>query len=265
MRSIAVSAGLHVADKKSSVGICFIENNKKISSNNNNNNAHNSNRSNKIDNKSNSRSHRFGDFLSSFICAESKVLLHGNFIDVDTNAIVGKHKGLLYYTYGQRARIPNNNYKNNTNGFNNNDAYYCCGKDVNNNIIYVCRGNKHAALFTSSVLVREMLWVDRNNNFKSDNKNYFECEYKARYLQPLKKCVVRRINNNDGKNDNSNTNKNDIENNFKFEQSVYTKYSQENQTMYDSNFTSDFNNNDLIVYFDEPARAVCLLKKPILF
>lgn len=50
----------------------------------------------------------------------------GDFVDVDTGQIVGKHTGLHKWTVGQRARLG---------GFP--AAYFIARKDVEKNIIYV--------------------------------------------------------------------------------------------------------------------------------
>ncbi|GBG75289.1 hypothetical protein CBR_g19922 [Chara braunii] len=70
VREVASVAGLPTADKKSSVGICFIG------------------------------KRRFGEFISDYVELEP-----GPFVEVENGAVVGKHGGIACYTIGQRARI----------------------------------------------------------------------------------------------------------------------------------------------------------------
>ena len=71
VRERAAAAGLHVAGKRDSVGICFIG------------------------------KRRFGDFLSEYLPQKA-----GKFVDIESGQVVGQHRGYALYTPGQRARVP---------------------------------------------------------------------------------------------------------------------------------------------------------------
>lgn len=92
VKEIAASAGLHsIAQKKESMGICFIG------------------------------SRHFQEFISEYI--EDKP---GDFIDLDTGLVVGKHNGFHHWTVGQGCRISGMDH-----------AYFVLRKQLKNNVIYV--------------------------------------------------------------------------------------------------------------------------------
>ncbi len=70
VRKIALEAGLNVAQKKDSTGICFIG------------------------------ERHYQDFIRNYLKPNP-----GNIIDVETNEIIGKHTGLMNYTIGQRRNV----------------------------------------------------------------------------------------------------------------------------------------------------------------
>jgi len=70
VREIAHKLNLVIADKKDSTGVCFIG------------------------------ERNFREFLKNYIPAHE-----GNIIDIDTNKIIGKHKGVYYYTVGQHKGL----------------------------------------------------------------------------------------------------------------------------------------------------------------
>eukprot|EP00966_Prymnesium_polylepis_P156579 3617752-Prymnesium_polylepis.1 len=70
VRQLAAEAGLHVASKKDSVGICFVG------------------------------KRRFDDFIANYIACEP-----GPFVCVETGMTVGTHRGHPLYTPGAKARI----------------------------------------------------------------------------------------------------------------------------------------------------------------
>lgn len=62
----------------------------------------------------------------------------GEIIDIETNNKVGEHKGIYFYTLGQRAKIANQPV-----------PYFYCKKNVEKNIMYVCHGSKNEHLYSS--------------------------------------------------------------------------------------------------------------------
>lgn len=70
VRALAKTVGLSNAERKDSVGVCFVGKRK------------------------------FDDFLSHYVHATP-----GRFVSIEGNDL-GEHKGAVYYTVGQRAAIP---------------------------------------------------------------------------------------------------------------------------------------------------------------
>jgi tRNA-specific 2-thiouridylase len=56
----------------------------------------------------------------------------GKIIDIATNAIVGNHDGVVFYTYGQNKGLSLSGKT---------QRYFVCGKDLKKNILYVCNAN----------------------------------------------------------------------------------------------------------------------------
>jgi tRNA-specific 2-thiouridylase len=69
----------------------------------------------------------------------------GEIIDIDSGEVVGEHKGIYFYTIGQRARVSGML-----------QAYYVCKKDKDTNKLYVCGGDDNPALFTTKVKLESL-------------------------------------------------------------------------------------------------------------
>jgi tRNA-specific 2-thiouridylase len=73
-------------------------------------------------------------------------------VNIDTNAVVGKHDGIIFYTYGQNKGL----------GLGGNDErFYVCGKDLDKNILYVA-DEKHKVKYLSSTscVVEDFNWIN---------------------------------------------------------------------------------------------------------
>jgi len=66
----------------------------------------------------------------------------GEIRDIDTNLVVGEHNGIYFYTIGQREGLKIGGQS---------IPYYVCSKDSQKNILYVCHGDNHPALFKKEV------------------------------------------------------------------------------------------------------------------
>lgn len=63
--------------------------------------------------------------------------------------------------------------------------HFVVRKDVATNTVFVAAGTNHPALFSHSVIVKDILWrVDHR-------KSSFACLCRVRHLQPLCECTVR--------------------------------------------------------------------------
>ena len=76
VRELAAGAGLHVAAKRDSVGICFVG------------------------------KRSFRDFIGGYLQQAP-----GDFVCVESGAVLGQHRGVAQYTPGQRARLGGSPHK----------------------------------------------------------------------------------------------------------------------------------------------------------
>ena len=142
VREIAKREGLITANKKDSTGICFIG------------------------------ERNFKQFLENYLPA-----MPGEVIDIDTNEIIGKHNGLMYYTIGQRRGLDIGGNK---------DKMFVVGKNLDKNVLYVSFGDNDYLYSTSCI-------VD-NLNFNCDLKPT-KCSAKFRYRQEDIDVEVEYLNN----------------------------------------------------------------------
>lgn len=142
VRKIADDLKLVVANKKDSTGICFIG------------------------------ERNFRDFLSNYLPMKS-----GDIIDVERNTKVGKHKGVLYYTIGQRKGL-------NIGG--KNGPYFVVGKDVKKNELYVGEGSDNEYLLSDSCIVN-------NVNYLYEVNDNIECTAKFRYRQQDQDIILKKL------------------------------------------------------------------------
>ncbi|MBQ9182008.1 MAG: tRNA 2-thiouridine(34) synthase MnmA [Bacilli bacterium] len=130
VRKIAQENGLITANKKDSTGICFIG------------------------------ERNFKEFLKNYLPNKE-----GNIVNIDTNEIIGKHIGLMYYTIGQRKGLDIGGMS---------DRAFVVGKDLDKNILYVALNDENEYLYSTSCIVDNIVW-----NHKKINK----CNAKFRYRQ----------------------------------------------------------------------------------
>ncbi len=83
---------------------------------------------------------RFAAFLSNYLPSKE-----GEIREERTNVPLGTHRGVLYYTLGQRHGLGIGGRKGEEGG-----RYYVTRKDVKNNILYVEKGDEDDLLFTDS-------------------------------------------------------------------------------------------------------------------
>ncbi|WP_075058835.1 tRNA 2-thiouridine(34) synthase MnmA [Spiroplasma litorale] len=137
IREIAHENKLVVAQKKDSTGICFIG------------------------------ERNFTKFLQNYIPN-----MPGDIIDIETNKVLGKHIGIMYYTIGQRKGL-------NLGG--NKEPYYVAKKDIENKILYVSCLSEQKYLYSKKCIVKNFNWIiNFQNNFGADKLN---CNAKFRYRQ----------------------------------------------------------------------------------
>lgn len=103
----------------------------------------------------------FRQFLKNYI-----PMKEGKIIDIDTLETIGTHEGVYYYTIGQRK------------GFGvggNRGPYYCVGKDVKKNILYLTSIKNEQYLDSDSALIDEINWIEN-----VDNEMDIQCKFRYR-------------------------------------------------------------------------------------
>lgn len=112
----------------------------------------------------------FRQFLKNYIPMKP-----GKIIDIDTKEIIGEHEGVYYYTIGQRK------------GFGvggNKGPYYCVGKDVKNNLLYLTSVINESYLDSDSALIDNINWIENIDKEK-------DIQVKFRYRQKDNECHIR--------------------------------------------------------------------------
>ena len=132
VREIAGRLNLSIAAKKDSTGICFIGERK------------------------------FREFLSNYLPMKP-----GDIININNGKKVGTHKGVLYYTVGQRKGLD----------IGGTGPYYAVGKDVEANKLFVTDEAHQEYLYSDSCIVEDV-------NYMTEISETLECAAKFRYRQP---------------------------------------------------------------------------------
>jgi len=123
VREIAERAGLHVATKKDSTGICFIG------------------------------ERPFREFLMRYLPTKP-----GEIRSLDDNRLLGEHQGLMYHTIGQRKGLNIGGIKGNDNA-GEHDAWYVAAKDMAANVLYAVQGHEHPALQRERLIAGDLNWI----------------------------------------------------------------------------------------------------------
>lgn len=113
----------------------------------------------------------FRAFLKNYI-----PMKQGTIIDIDTKEVIGEHEGVYYYTIGQRK------------GFGvggNRGPYYCVGKDVEKNLLYLTSINNESYLDSDSALIADINWLE-------DISDDLDCQCKFRYRQADNEVHLQR-------------------------------------------------------------------------
>ena len=141
VRKIAEKENLITFDKKDSTGICFIG------------------------------ERPFPEFLKNYLPEE-----YGEIVD-DTGEVIGSHKGLHFYTIGQRQGLGIGGLKNREE-----KAWYVVAKDFSKNKLVVVQDNNHPLLFKKDIKVSNINWL------KKPSSN--QVSAKIRYRQRDQACEI---------------------------------------------------------------------------
>lgn len=115
VREMARQRGLTTAGKKESMGVCFVG---QVS---------------------------MKDFLSQYVWTTP-----GEIVDSQTNKVVGRHDGAIFYTIGQRQGL------NIGGGL----PYYVAGKDMQKNQVYVTRDLNDQRLWLKTINLSDIHWIN---------------------------------------------------------------------------------------------------------
>lgn len=149
VREIAVAAGLPVATKKDSFGLCFIG------------------------------QRPFAEFLSRYVDARPGPIrtLQGR--------TIGRHRGLPYYTLGQRQGLEVGGVADAAEA-----PWYVASKSPADNALIVVQGHDHPRLFKRRLATSPAHWI---NGPPARAAPALRCAAKTRYRQPDQACAVRLL------------------------------------------------------------------------
>jgi tRNA-specific 2-thiouridylase len=125
VRKMAEAAGLHVAEKKDSTGICFIG------------------------------ERPFKEFLMRYLPPKP-----GEIRCLDDERLLGEHDGLTFHTLGQRKGLHIGGVKGGkSRESGDHEAWFVAKKDRANNVLYVVQGHDHPALLAGELRAGQLSWV----------------------------------------------------------------------------------------------------------
>ena len=154
VRRMAEEAGLHVAAKKDSTGICFIG------------------------------ERPFKEFLMRYLPAQK-----GEIRELDSGRVLGEHDGMTYHTIGQRKGLHIGGIKGGKGAdLGEHDAWFVAKKDVAKNILYVVQGHDHPALQSEVLHAADLSWISG----RTPQPHWVYCA-KTRYRQEDAACEVERV------------------------------------------------------------------------
>lgn len=143
VRRLAEDAGFLNCDKKDSTGICFVG------------------------------ERDFTDFLSRYIEASP-----GDIVTTD-GELLGRHRGLPFYTIGQRRGLAIGGPG---------EPWYVVAKDLARNVLIVGQGHDHPALLSSSLETEVAAWIAGTAPALP-----MHCTARLRHRQPQQPCRVRAL------------------------------------------------------------------------
>lgn len=150
VKKLAASIGLAwVADKKESMGLCFVG----------------------------KRRDGFQSFVDEYVTPSE-----GNFVDIDTGQVIGRHDGIHKWTVGQRCKIGGLTKK-----------YYIVDKNVKSQDITVCAGENHPSLLAETFFTHPVHWISGQGpprELQSVRNRMMECDFRFQNTEPLAKCAL---------------------------------------------------------------------------
>lgn len=154
VREIAKKHNLPVSDKKDSTGICFIGKQK------------------------------FDEFITQYLKA-----IPGDIVD-EHGKVIGKHKGLVCYTLGQRKGIGIGGMRETEGDNNTHNPWYVAKKDMTDNTLTIVQDTNHPLLMSQNVEASHMHWV-----LDETPKIGAKLTAQVRYRQKKQACTVVSVDN----------------------------------------------------------------------
>jgi tRNA U34 2-thiouridine synthase MnmA/TrmU len=90
--------------------------------------------------------------------------------------VIAKHKGIHQWTLGQSCPIGGRP-----------DRVFVVEKDVKNNVLRVCHGKDHPALFSEHFFTGDPHWISGQPDDLRHGAKSLECEFRFQNTQPLTK------------------------------------------------------------------------------
>ncbi|MDR2788723.1 MAG: tRNA 2-thiouridine(34) synthase MnmA [Candidatus Accumulibacter sp.] len=154
VRRMAGEAGLHVALKKDSTGICFIG------------------------------ERPMKEFLMRYLPPRK-----GEIRGLDDDRLLGEHDGLSYHTLGQRQGLRIGGVKGGRgSGTGEHEAWYVAKKDMTRNVLYVVQGREHPAVLSEALVAGQLSWI--SGQAPHTRRVYGA---KTRYRQADAPCEIERV------------------------------------------------------------------------
>jgi tRNA-specific 2-thiouridylase len=150
VRRIAHERALPVHDKRDSTGICFIG------------------------------ERPFAEFLRSYLPAQPGP------IETPEGRRLGTHRGLLYYTLGQRQGLELGGVRGADE-----KPWYVARKDLDRNALVVVQQHDHPLLMSDEITTEPALWVAGPAPVRPGER--LRCTVKTRYRQPDQPCEVELL------------------------------------------------------------------------
>lgn len=116
----------------------------------------------------------FKNFLGNYLAP-----LKGSFKTLD-GELVGEHSGAQFYTTGQRKGLGLGGQG---------EPWFVVNKDMQDNVVYVERGERHPALYSDELWADEWSWI--SENFQPSLP--LKCFAKSRYRQADQECVLMSL------------------------------------------------------------------------
>lgn len=147
VKQLALEAGLsRLANKKESYGICFVG------------------------------KRNFKEFISEYI-GDKK----GDYMDIETGEIIGKHDGIHNFTLGQNIKLAGSR-----------DKMFVTRKMTNQQRLLVAPGRNHPASYSDLVFTDAPHWIDFSpfENKDGHRKSVIAAEFRFQHTKPLVPCKI---------------------------------------------------------------------------